>query len=195
MEPTGRPAGSTTPCDPDATALIELGGIVNRHGIRGELRLRPHNPDSTIAGEARELVLVHRDGRRETRRVRAARPHKQFILLTLDGVDSADAAEALIGCTVAVPRTALPPAGPDAVYHADLLGCAVVTTAGVALGTVREVMTMPSNDVLVVRGAGREHLIPMIADVIASLDVAGRRVVVTPLPGLLEEEEATDEHG
>jgi 16S rRNA processing protein RimM len=44
--------------------------------------------------------------------------------------------------------------------------------------------------VLVVRGAGREHLIPMIADVIASLDVAARRVVITPLPGLLEEDQA-----
>src|SRR5690349_11957976 len=113
MEPTGRPAGSTSRSDPDDAPLIELGGIVNRHGIRGELRLLQHNPDSTLAGEARELVLVHRDGRRETRRVRAARPHKRFILLTLDGVDSADAADALIGCSVAVPRTALPPAGPD----------------------------------------------------------------------------------
>ncbi len=189
MEPTGRPAGSTTRSDPDDNALVELGAIVNRHGLRGELRLLPHNPASEIADAAEELMLVHRDGRRESRRVRGARRHKLFVLLTLDGVDDADAAEALIGCKVAVPRSALPPAGPDAAYHADLIGCAVHTDAGIALGTVHEVMAMPSNDVLVVRGAGREHLIPLIADVIAELDVAARRVVITPLPGLLEPED------
>ncbi|MDX2165469.1 MAG: ribosome maturation factor RimM [Deltaproteobacteria bacterium] len=194
MERPRRPAGSALPPDPDA-ALVELGPIVNLHGIRGELRLLPHNPESDLATAAREIVLIGRDGQRQTRRVRGARRHKRFVLLTLEAVEDADAAEALIGCTVAVPRTMLPPAGPDAAYHADLLGCAVETTSGVAVGTVHEVMPAPSTDVLVVRGAGREHLIPMIADVIASLDVAARRVVIHPLPGLLEAEDDDSQGG
>lgn len=185
MEPPRRPAGSAAPPDPDHT-LVELGPIVNLHGIRGELRLLPHNPQSDVATAAREIVLIGRDGHRQTRRVRGARRHKRFVLLTLDGVDDANSAETLIGSTVAVPRTMLPPAGPDSAYHADLVGCAVETSAGVAVGKVHEVLPMPSADLLVVRSGGREHLIPMVADVIVELDVAAGRIVINPLPGLLD---------
>ena len=87
---------------------------------------------------------------------------------------------------MAVPRAALPPPGPAAVYHVDLIGCAVRTTAGEALGTVQEMIVTGSNDVCVVRGGGREVLIPLVADVIAALDTAARTIVVHPLPGLLE---------
>lgn len=187
MAPTGRPL---PPADPPDTGepLVELGPIVNIHGIRGELRLLPHNPESDAAVEGASLVLLHSDGRRETRRVRGARRHKRFVLLQLAGVDDATAAETLVGCTVAVPRAALPPVEEDAVYHADLIGCAVTTTAGEPLGTVREMLVTGSNDVCVVRDGQREVLVPMVADVIDEIDLAHRRLVVRPLPGLLGDE-------
>lgn len=184
MEPTDRPPRPANPPASDQP-LVELGPIVNRHGIRGEVRLLLHNPDSDAALVAATLVLIWPDGRHEHRRVRGARRHKRFVLLLMEDVAGADAAEALIGCTVAVPRAALPPPDGDAVYHADLIGCAVVTTAGEALGTVREMLVTGSNDVCVVRDEAREVLVPMVADVIAQIDVAGRRLVVHPLPGLL----------
>lgn len=172
-----------------APALVELGPIVNRHGIRGEVRLLPYNPESDVAPRLRMCVLIHPDGRRESRAVRSARPHKRFVLLTFAGVDTANAAEELVGCTVAVPRDALPPPGEDAAYHADLLGCTVETTAGERLGVVQEMLITGSNDVCVVRDGTREVLVPMIADAIAALDVAHRRIVVHPLPGLLDDGE------
>jgi 16S rRNA processing protein RimM len=186
MEPAGRT--SATAADPPDERLVELGPIVNTHGIRGEVRLLPHNPESPTAAQPGPVVLVHRDGRREPRQVRSTRRHKRFVLLTFDGVADPDSAAALVGCTVAVPRAALPPPGPDAVYHADLIGCAVVTSDGRALGTVAQMMTTGSSDICVVRDGAREVLVPLIADVVAELDVAGRRLVVTPLPGLLDDE-------
>jgi 16S rRNA processing protein RimM len=166
--------------------LVELGRIVNTHGVRGELRVLPHNPDSSAVLALDSLVLTHPDGVSESRRVVARRPHKQFALLYFDGVTTVEAAEALVGCTVSVPRQQLPAAGPDAVYHVDLIGCSVRTTAGQLLGTVRELIVTGSNDVCVVRGAGREYLIPLIDDVIAGLDVVARTITVHPVPGLLE---------
>jgi 16S rRNA processing protein RimM len=85
-----------------------------------------------------------------------------------------------------MPRADLPSAGPAEAYHADLIGCAVRTTAGEALGTVEELILTGSNDVCVVRGGGREVLIPLVADVIAVLDTGARTIVVHPLPGLIE---------
>lgn len=185
MCPAGRVPETAAP--PSAAALlIELGRIVNRHGIRGEVRLKPHNPDVSAITALPALLLLRPPAAPQRLRVVAARPHKQFLLLQLEGVATADAAEALIGCTVAVARADLPPAGPAAVYHVDLIGCAVRTTAGDALGTVREVLVTGSNDVCVVRDGAREVLIPLVADVIAELDTAARTIVVHPLPGLLE---------
>src|SRR5262245_21822098 len=74
MEPTDRPIRPAEPA-PHDELLVELGPIVNRHGIRGELRLLPHNPESDGAAESNELVLIWPGGRREARRVRGARRH------------------------------------------------------------------------------------------------------------------------
>ena len=165
---------------------VEIGRIVNRHGIRGEVRLLPHNSASDAAAWLTSVLLVGPDGASEERKVTAARPHKRFILLTLEGVHTANDAEALIGRVVCVWAEQLPALGADEVYCADLIGCSVATESGEPVGTVREVISTGSNDVCVVVGRGREHLIPLIADVVARLDVAERVVIIRPLPGLLE---------
>jgi 16S rRNA processing protein RimM len=175
-------AGSASPPGP----LVELGRIVNRHGIRGEVRMLPYNPESPAARTSPALVLTRPDGSSESRRVLARRSHKQFLLLTLEGVATANDAEALVGCRVSVARRHLPASDAAGIYHVDLVGCAVRTTAGEALGTVAEIIVTGSNDVCVVRGGGREVLIPFIADVIAELDAAARTIVVHPIPGLLD---------
>jgi 16S rRNA processing protein RimM len=182
MVPRHRPPDATAP----PAELVTLGRIANRHGLRGELRIVPYNAESTAALSWSSLILVRDDGTTERRRVLASRPHKRFVLVTLEGVTTADAAEALIGCAVAVPRAERPPPGPASVYHVDLIGCAVQTTSGEALGTVQELIVTGSNDVCVVRGGGREVLIPLIADVIASLDTSARTIIVHPLPGLID---------
>jgi 16S rRNA processing protein RimM len=51
---------------------------------------------------------------------------------------------------------------------------------------VTDVIPVGSNDVCVVQGAGREHLIPLIADVVRHVDRADKRLVIDPLPGLLD---------
>jgi 16S rRNA processing protein RimM len=182
----GRPQQSADPARTVGAELVELGRIVARHGIRGEVRVLLHNPESTIVVELSTITLTRAGGSREPRRVLSGRRHKQFALLLLDGVATANDAEELVGSSVAVPRAALPDAGPRAVYHVDLLGCAVRTTGGESLGTVRELIVTGSNDVCVVRDSHREFLIPFVADVIAELDTAARTIVVHPLPGLLD---------
>ena len=55
-----------------------------------------------------------------------------------------------------------------------------------ALGTIASTFSTGTNDVWVVRGPDREHLIPVIADVVRTIDASARRVVIEPLPGLLD---------
>src|SRR5437867_3186311 len=86
----------------------------------------------------------------------------------------------------AVGAVDLPPPAEDEFYYHEVVGFRVETTGGEPLGAVAETFTTGLNDVWVVRGSGREHLIPVIADVVRALDRATRRIVIEPLPGLLD---------
>ena len=181
-QPRPKPPAPDQP--PGPATLIPLGTIVGPHALRGELRVRLFNPDSTTLRVGATVVL-QRAPERQARRVAALRPHRQFTLLTLDGCASITAAEQLVGYEVCVAERDLPPAGAGEVYHYQLLGMTVVTTAGVEVGRVAEVLALPSNDVCVVRGE-REYLIPFIADVVKEVDRDRRRLLIDPLPGLLD---------
>jgi 16S rRNA processing protein RimM len=169
-----------------AEKLIPLGHVVNAHATRGEVRLRPFNPHSTTLRTGSAVVL-RRGAAQLARHVRSVRRHKGFVLLVLDGCESRTAAEALIGYEVCVPEADLPAAGPDEIYHYQLLGMTVVTTAGTEVGVVADVLTTGGNDVCVVRADAREHLIPLVGEVVKQVDRERLRLVIEPLPGLLEE--------
>jgi 16S rRNA processing protein RimM len=166
-------------------ALIALGQIVNTHATHGELRVRLFNPDSTILTPGLTVIL-RRGGEQQTRRLIALRPHKHLVLATFEGCESMTAAAELIGCEVCVGEHELPPAGPQEIYYYHLVGMTVVTTSGQELGVVSAVIPVGSNDVCVVRAAASEHLIPLIADVVRSVDRKENRLVIDPLPGLLD---------
>jgi 16S rRNA processing protein RimM len=166
--------------------LIEIGRIVRRHALRGELRVRLYNPASTTLSAIDRVVLRGAELPDENRRVLGQRHHPHGVLLLVDGCDSAEAAEALVGRVVCVRRDQLPPAGPHEVYCAELVGCTVATEGGIVVGTVHDVFPTGSNDVCRVVGDAGEHLIPLIADVVVRLDLPARRLVIRPIAGLLE---------
>ncbi|HVN85324.1 MAG TPA: ribosome maturation factor RimM [Candidatus Binatia bacterium] len=165
--------------------LCRIGTIVNTHGVAGELRVLPYNPDSSSMQPGQEITLCWPE-RSQRVRVRSVRPHKRFRLIQLEGCDSATRAETLVGAEVAVDADTLPPAGPNEVYHHDLIGARVCTDDGRELGVIEELLVTGSNDVCVVRGDSGEHLIPLIEDVVRTIDLVNRRLVITPLPGLLD---------
>ena len=184
MPSSGRPPEQARRCAGEPP-LVEVGRIVNRHGVRGEVRLLLHNPASTIVGAVSSIVIRRDDGTHERRRLLGSRRHKRFMLLRFEGTTTADQAEQLIGTSVWIRHDQLPPLGPGEVYHFDLVGCAVRTDAGQELGTVRELIATGSNDVLVVAGHGGEHLIPLVDEVVVHIDAATAEIIVRPLSGLL----------
>jgi 16S rRNA processing protein RimM len=131
-------------------------------------------------------VLLEREGRWLAATVHALASHGRGILLTLDGVADRDRAAALTGMRVLVRLPDLPALAENEFYHHELHGFAVVTTDGRPLGTIEETFSTGLNDVWIVRDGAREHLIPIIADVVREIDRAGRRVVIDAIPGLLD---------
>jgi 16S rRNA processing protein RimM len=181
----GASAPPVLPAAPPDPTAIEVGEVGSPHGLHGQVRLWPHQPGAPSLAPGR-AILLERDGRWLAATVVAAAPHGRGMLLTIDGIHDRTAAARLTGMAVRVRAADLPAAGADEFYHHELHGFAMVTTDGRALGTIADTFATGLNDVWVVRGDGGEHLIPIIADVVREIDRAGRRVVIEPMPGLLD---------
>jgi len=157
--------------------LIPLGAVARPHGVRGELRVHRFNPDSTLLLE-RESVWLRRDGDEREVRVERARLHGAFVLLTLEGVRSREAADALRGAEVCVPREELPPPDEDELYHVDLIGLPAQLEDGTAVGTVSDVIRYPSVDCLAVDTEEGRREIPVLEPYVVEVDLDAGRVVL-----------------
>jgi 16S rRNA processing protein RimM len=147
------------------------------HGVRGEVKLWSFTADPAAVADYGPLETA--DGR--TVEIEAMRPAKEFFVARLKGVADRDAAERLRNAELLVPRERLPaPAEADEFYHADLIGLAVVDTAGTALGSVVAVHNFGAGDLIEVsRPEGRDTvMLAFTQAVVPEIDLAGGRVVV-----------------
>jgi 16S rRNA processing protein RimM len=171
----------------EAPARLRVGIITGMHGLRGALRVRPDNPDSETLEQVRRIFLEDPAGPvREFRLVRADRINRAVIRVMLEGVGDPDAAAALSGSTIAVALEDLPAKAPGEFYHYEAIGCEVATTDGRRLGVIEEVIATGANDVWVVRDGDVEVLVPVIENVVKSVDLGARLMVVEAVPGLLD---------
>jgi 16S rRNA processing protein RimM len=165
--------------------LVPIGRVLHAHGTAGEVVVSPFLTDLTYYRRLQHVALRRSDQAPHRYRVRQARLAGERILLQLEGCASVEAAQALIGCDVCVPRHELPPPGEGEFYWFDLEGLAVVTEDGAYLGRVADFFPTGSNEVLVVRDGRREVLLPFIKDVILAVDAPQGRLWVRIVPGLL----------
>ena len=148
--------------------------------------MRAYQPPAPSLVPGVEVVLERADTRRATRIVSAAPHTRGQLLLALEGVADRTTAESLVHARVLVAAAALPPLAEHEFYYHEIEGFRVETSDGRPLGEVAETFSTGANDVWIVRDGGKEHLIPVIADVVKLIDREARRIVISPLPGLLD---------
>ena len=160
-----RPAG-------DGESFVTLGRISGAHGVKGWVKVYSETSprENILAYAPWELV---RAGRRQRVEVVAGRPQGRILVARLEGCDDHDAAEALVGCEIQVPRSRLPGGLAEGEYYwADLVGLRVETLDGVELGRVERLFETGANDVIVVQGE-RERLLPYVwQQVVREVDLA-----------------------
>lgn len=154
--------------------LVALGRIVRAHGIAGQVRVKRYHPASSLMRERRTLQLRSESGVRPCE-VREARVSGDADLLDIVGIDTREAAEALKGTEVCVPRSAFPRAADDEVYLVDLIGLDVFS-GETPLGRVLSVATHPSSDCLVIGDEAGTREVPMIQPYLVSVDLGARRI-------------------
>ena len=177
------------------------------HGLKGEVTVQVHTDtpqERFVAGARFDTEPVTANGGVLT--LRSMRVHNGITLLGFEEAADRSAAEALRGTKLYVGRDDMVDTGPgaddgdgdgveleDGWYEDELIGLAVVTTSGKALGEVTGLMTRPAQDLLVVRlTSGGEALVPFVEAIVPEVDpgsddgTRAGRVVIDPPPGLLD---------
>ncbi len=157
--------------------FLDAGEIVGTHGIRGEVKILPWADGPEFLQEFQTLYL---DG--EARAVESCRVHKSLLLVKLRGVDSVEAAQRLRGRVVQIDRESVTLAE-GTVFIADLIGLPVFAE-GERLGALKEVLTLPANNVYVVEGGGKRWMIPAVSEFLERVDVEAGEIHVRLIEGL-----------
>lgn len=158
--------------------FVLLGKIVGLHGVRGELKLESYTEPRMQIFRYQPWRMRSASGEATVEGCRG-RAQGKGIVAELPGVTDRDAAAALVGTEIWVARSALPKPAPGEYYWSDLEGLEVSTVEGVALGTVSHLLATGANDVLVVRNADRERLIPfLVGQFVTEVDLDAGRVTV-----------------
>jgi 16S rRNA processing protein RimM len=168
--PKAKPQAEPTP------GYVAVGRVMAPFGLKGEMRVQTltDNPDRFLpksklwAGDQPVTVLREREA-------------QGFLYLTFKGYPDRDSVEKFRLALLQVPEDALPPLPEGEYYRFQLLGLTVTDRDGNVLGTLDEIIETGANDVYRVHPAdGPDILVPALADVVLSVDLASRRMVVDP---------------
>ena len=163
---------------------VAVGRVSRAHGVQGEVAVLVL---SEVEGRfAPGATLWLEDGRTLT--VESSKPHRGGLLVRFREVRDREQAEGLQRALLVVPESSSPSLPEGSWWDHQIEGCAVETDRGRPLGTVREVIHTAANDVWsVVDGGGGETLVPVLIDVLVSVDVGAKRIVVREIAGLTVE--------
>jgi 16S rRNA processing protein RimM len=162
----------------DPTRRILVGRIHGAFGVRGEVKLESLTEPQGNLVRYQPWILRDAAGREREVSGAKARVGGKGLIGTLPGIEDRDAAEALRGAELFVPRSALPPPRDGEFYWIDLEGLRVENLEGVDFGRAAFVFPNGANDVLVVRG-DRERMIPWVRpDFVRELDFDAGRILV-----------------
>lgn len=166
--------------------FFEIGVVVKPQGLRGRVKLKSYlvTPKDTLAKVDRVLLSGSGPDRR-TLGIKAWQVHGQSLFLDLEGIETLEEAASLVGQRVLASREHLRILPEGEYYWEDLIGMTVETEDGSPLGVLQAIFPTGSNDVYVCEGPRGEILLPAIKDVILSVDVKQRRMVVHVIPGLM----------
>jgi 16S rRNA processing protein RimM len=164
--------------------MVLVGRVGRSHGIRGQVAV---NTETDFAEDRfTPGAAFWTRGGQEQLTIGTVRFQNGKPIVGFEGVTTPDAAERLRGVELRVPEDTLRPLDDGVYYHHQLEGCVVETVAGERIGEVARVDGGVAGSLLVVNGPRGEVLIPLAVDICVAVDVAARRITVSPPDGLLD---------
>lgn len=174
---------------------MPLAEVARPHGVRGEVRLKLFNRDSDILLSQDEILLRLPNGEEHEVTIDSARRADTAILMKLYSIDDRDRADEIRGGLICVKRSEFPKLDEGEFYVHDVIGSEVrvASLENQLLGVVKDVMTYPTVDTLVVKAAdgGSDWEIPLVQAFVSNVDSINKRVDVAHLDGIEREKKKT----
>lgn len=156
-----------SPEAPKADRAVTLAVVIGAHGVTGEVRLKVFAED----------LAAHKAFNGGALTLKSLRPGNNGAIARFAEIADRNAAEAMRGTELTVPRAALPPLEDGEYYHVDLLGLPAVSSEGEALGKVVAIDNYGAGDVLEIeRESGKRFMVPMRPEAVPEWDA--ERLVV-----------------
>ncbi|HCY14462.1 MAG: ribosome maturation factor RimM [Curvibacter sp. GWA2_64_110] len=167
---------------------IEVGRVLDAWGIKGWFKVLPYSADPEALFSSKRWYLLPAEKGAKTfagpvkLAIREAKEHSDSVVACAQEVPDRNAAEALRGARIFVARSSFPTPEKDEYYWVDLIGLDVLNREGLALGTVRELLSTGPQTVLVIgyelEGKPHERMIPFVSAYVDEVDLAARRIRV-----------------
>lgn len=155
-------------------------------GINGEVIVKPTTDSVTRFKNVTKILTGKREDEVEEKRVDHITPSDRGIRMKFRGTDDRTTAEKLLGDFLFVPEEQLARLPQGSHYIHQLIGLRVIDQYGEVLGTIKDVLRMPANDVYIIDARGKEVLFPAVKEFVKEIDVTGGVIRVMVIEGLVE---------
>lgn len=167
---------------------LQVGKIVNTHGVSGEVKLIPLTDDPNRFDDLK-WAYIEKNGVLSRYDVQGVKHTNNHVIIKFSGIGSMDEADFYRNCFVAVERENAVKLPEDSYFICDIVGCDVADENGNLLGRITDVLKTGSNDVYVVKSeTGKELLLPALKSVVRRVSLNERRIDVAVPKGLLDDE-------
>ncbi len=161
---------------------ISIGKLARTHGLKGELKFYPHDPEGVefLSGQTVRLEKTEL-------KVQSIRGANAPFIIKLEGIDGIDEAKPFTGQELLVNREDLKPLPEGEYYRFEIEGLEVFDEEGRPHGVIEDIIPTGSNDVYVVRNKDQEWMLPMIDSVVKSIDLKQGKLIFHRIEGLFED--------
>jgi len=166
--------------------LLEVGKIINTHGLRGEVKIVTWT-DSPEVFEELKFVIAKTRGQETRLDIKNVKYQKNNIIVAFSQLTAIEEAEKLKNAVLLVPREELGELPEGVYYIADLVGCEVFDKNG-KIGDLVDVFSTGSNDVYDIKRDGKKNLlVPIIDGVLQSVEIEDKKIIIEIPKGLEDE--------
>ena len=163
--------------------LFPIGEVTRASGLKGAVSVRPLSRyfEDYIHSHQLHIGLTDKSSiKLQLNKMIGSGKKSSFIF---EGIKDRDGAETIIGKKIFALVDEL-----DSIHFvsSDLIGYGVFTDEGMHIGKLGDILWLPANDAYVINDGNREFLIPIIPEIVKSIDYSQRAVLITPKEGLLD---------
>lgn len=160
-----------------------IGKIINTHGINGELKILPLTDDIKRFNKLKQ-IYIEKNGNLTLFTIQSVRYNNNFVIIKLETINDMTSAQQLKECYIKINRENAAKLPKGSYYISDMIGLDVKTDDGEYLGKIKDILQPGGNDIYVIDYNECELLIPATKEVVKSIDLENKIMMVKLLEGL-----------